>query len=133
MVRDPELAEARRRDRPLIAIVIIGLLMLGGIGISAATYGKSDSGARAARAAEANTRIVQQNTARTECIRGINAELDHAHWDLIGRAFNATSPADARTIGAQLTNLPLITELAEHGGRILKEHVDSCPPAPVGP
>lgn len=132
-IRDPELAEARRRDRPLIAIVILGLLIIGAIGVSAATYGRSDSGAKAATAAEQNTHIAQQNSDRTECIRGISAVLDHAHWELVGDAFNASTPAAAQAIGEKFTNLPLITDLEASGGFILKVHVDRCPPAPVSP
>lgn len=133
-IRDPELAEARRRDRPLIAIVILGLLIIGAIGVSAATYGRSDSSAKAATAAEANTHIAQQNTDRTECIRGISAVLDHAHWELVGEAFNATTPDAARAIGRKFTDLPLLTELAAHGGAIVanqRVRVDACPPPPT--
>jgi hypothetical protein len=116
-----------RSSKFFITIAIVGVCVLGGLSI--AGNSKSESAKRAAIAAEANTRIVQQNTARTECIRGIAAELDHGRWALVGQAFNATSRADAQRIGALLSGLPLITDLADHGGAILGERVGACPPA----
>lgn len=115
-------------SRSWAVIVIVGICILGALSISG--NGKVDSAKRAAVAAEDNTRIAQENSDRTECIRGINAELDHAHWVLVGQAFNARSPAEARLIGRHFVNLPLITDLTAHGGLILKVHVDRCPPAP---
>ncbi len=110
-------------------VVVVGILSLGALSIIG--NGKSESSRRAAVAAETATRVVQQNTARTECIRGIAASLDHARWALVGRAFNTTTREQSHAIGMQLNNLPLITDLAERGGKILGEPVDSCPPVPL--
>lgn len=111
------------------SVVIAGLLVLAFLAVIGNT--KSDGARRAATAAEANTRIAQESSVRTECIRGIAAELDHARWALVGQAFNATSREDAHRIGALLNGLPLITDLANQGGALLDERVDKCPPPPT--
>lgn len=109
-------------------VVILGIFALGVLAI--AGNSKTDAAKRAAIAAEENTRIAEQSSARTECIRGLAAELDHGRWALVGQAFYASSRDDARRIGKLLNDLPLITRLADHGGLILGERVKPCPPAP---
>ncbi len=115
-------------------VVIVGILILGALSLTG--NGKSEAAKRAAVAAEANTRIAQQNTDRTECIRALSNEIDHAHWYLIGLEFESIDNGTGRTqtpkIGRQIAALPLTQDVANFGGVILGKRFAKCPPAPKG-
>lgn len=115
-------------NRFLAAFIVAGIIALTVLLMVSISH--TDSGRDAAKAAERAAQLVQQNTDRTECIRQISNELDHAHWLLVGEAFNTNTRAETQHVGDQLASLPLVVDVANGGGTILGVHFDKCPPAP---
>lgn len=113
----------------LSGFIVIGICALFVIAMISISH--TDSGRDAARAAEQNTRIAQQNTARTECIRAISNELDHARWSLVWQAFAAQSREVTNEIGNVGRHLPQPIDVANDGGDILNKHFARCPAAPT--
>lgn len=111
-----------RLNAALSVFIVIGIVVL--VGFALVTLSHTD-------AARENTRVTRQTSDRTECIRAISNELDHAHWSLVADAFNAQSQARTREIGLTLKDLPLVIDVANEGGSILGKQFEPCPPAPL--
>lgn len=119
-------------NRPLAAIVVVGILALGIIGVRGSQ--KSEDAKHAAEAANRALTIQVRNAQRTECFRSISASLDHFHWKELGNLIDAATRrdiAEVSAIGDVLRNLPTNVELGDNGGKIGSERVERCPAAPV--
>lgn len=119
-------------NRPLAAIVVVGILALGVIGIRSSQ--KSEDAKRAAESSQQTLNIQILTAQRTECFRDIGAKLDHFQWQEMGNLIDAATRRDiiaVQAIGDVLRTLPTIADLGDHGGHIGGDKVAPCPPVPA--